>query len=218
MKQQSLDHEHWLDLSEAAEYLGVHFTTLRRWADAGFLPVLRTPGKRRRFSKSALDTFLEQMKQDGPAAGLLAIQPLQERAIDNARESVRGLPASNTWLERIDQEQRARMRGTGHRLTALLLQYNSRTDGGDAFLEEGKRIMREYSQVCANHGLSLQDTVRIFLFFRRSILDAVHETGHLANSDDSAGLRLYHRTTDFLDLLVLELIDSYQQSKSLIQE
>lgn len=217
MKHQILDHEQWLDLSEAAEYLGVHFTTLRRWADAGFLPYLRTPGKRRRFTKKALDTFLEQMRQDESKAQV-AIQPIQDRAIGIARESVRGLPASTGWLERINQQQRASMKGTGHRLTALLLQYNSRTDGGEAFLEEGKRIMRDYSQVCASNHLSLQDTVQIFLFFRRSILDAVHETGYLVGRGDSDGQGLYQRTTDFLDTLVLELIDGYQHSTTFIQK
>ena len=36
----------WLDLSAAADYLGVHFTTLRRWTDDGKVPCIRTPGGR----------------------------------------------------------------------------------------------------------------------------------------------------------------------------
>ena len=39
----------WLTLSEAAEQLGVHPTTLRRWADNGDIPVSVTPGGHRRF-------------------------------------------------------------------------------------------------------------------------------------------------------------------------
>ena len=34
----------WLSLSDAAEYLGVHPSTVRAWADKGDLPVHRTAG------------------------------------------------------------------------------------------------------------------------------------------------------------------------------
>jgi excisionase family DNA binding protein len=209
MKRKNLEHETWLELAEAAEYLGVHFSTLRRWADAGEIPFLRTPGKRRRFTLAALEAFLQQRKQ-GSANPLALAQPLQERAIDHARTGLRNMPVSESWFGRLNEAQRAGMRGTGHRLMALLLQYNSRQEGGEVFLEEGKRILRDYGQVCQEIGLSLPETVRIFLFFRRSILDAVHETGSIGGREDQTGLHLYHRTTDFLDELIVELIGGYQ--------
>lgn len=102
-----------------------------------------------------------------------------------------------------------RMRGTGQRLMALLIQYNSRCEGGDVFLDEGCRITREYSLVCREAGLSVEDTAQVFLFFRRSILDAIHETGYLGGPDDQEGARLYARSNDFLDQLLLDLIGSY---------
>lgn len=209
MKQNEIDRDTWLDLSDAAEYLGIHFTTLRRWADAGQVPYLRTPGNRRRFSLRALQAFLHQLQLAGGALQT-DLQPLQERAIDHTRENIRNLPMKEGWLPRLDPGQRARMKGTGHLLMALLLQYNTHGDGGDAFLDEGRRIMRDYSQICASAGLSLQETVRIFLFFRSSILDAVHETGYLGGGDDHAGRQLYQRSNEFMDTLILELIGGYQ--------
>lgn len=209
MKRKDLDHETWLDLAEAAEYLGVHFSTLRRWADSGAIPYIRTPGKRRRFSLEVLEAFLEQRRQGGPSA-LALVQPLEERAIDYARTGLHSRPDSQDWLARLNEAQRAGMRGTGHRLMALLLQYNSRLDGCEAYLEEGRRILREYGRICRDSGLSLPETVRIFLFFRRSILDAVQETRSIGGGEDSTGLQLYHRTTDFLDELLVELIGGYQ--------
>src|SRR5512141_2507723 len=80
--------EHWLDLSEAAHYLGVHFTTLRRWADAGQVPCIRTPGGRRRFAAADLQVFLESLRQShlqGPGAGT-AMVPLEARTLDVARQ------------------------------------------------------------------------------------------------------------------------------------
>lgn len=208
MKQNHFRREVWMDLSEAAEYLGVHFTTLRRWADAGEISYMRTPGKRRRFSLKALEDFIEK-RQQGHEVEENWDEPLKARAINLARASVQNIRGSEKWLDQIDQEQRMHMKSTGHRLMALLLQYNSRSEGGEAFLEEGKRIMGEYSQVCAVKGLSMLETVRIFLFFRLSILDAVHETSYLHSGSDQDSLRLFHRTTKFLDDLILELIGSY---------
>jgi excisionase family DNA binding protein len=199
--------ETWLDLTEAADYLGVHFSTLRRWADAGEISCLRTPGGRRRFSLGGLDAFLRARRQGGEA---LQIQPLQELAINHARSGIRSLPDSEQLFARLSADQRAGMKGTGHRLMALLLQYNSRPEGGEAYLAEGQRIMRDYGQVCRQIGLSLPETVRIFLFFRRSILDAVHETGFIGGRDDQLGMSLYQRTNEFLDDLIVELIGGFQ--------
>ncbi len=222
MKPKKVDHETWLDLSAAADYLGVHFTTLRRWADAGEIAFIRTPGGRRRFSVKTLAQFVEQMRvspaleQVEQPAGLTvqAGSPLQERAIGLAREHVRDLSNGGSWLSRLSEEQRHAMKGTGHRLTALMLQFNSRDDGGEAYLEEGCRIMRDYSQVCSSIGLSLTETVNVFLLFRRSILDAVHQTGYLGGAEDYEGQRIYHHTTVFLDQILVELISSYLQAPS----
>ena len=40
----------WLTLSQAARFLDVHPTTLRRWANNGDLPAMVTPGGHRRFA------------------------------------------------------------------------------------------------------------------------------------------------------------------------
>lgn len=211
MKRNEIEHETWLDLSKAAKYLGVHFTTLRRWADSGAVPCLRTPGGRRRFSVKALDQFIrERSSVDGDGQTPLALIPVRDRAIDHARQTIRGMSSSNnSWMVRLSSDQRALMRGTGHRLTALLLQFNSRGDGGEAFLDEGRRIIREYSRICSTAGFSLDETVRIYLFFSRSIVDAIYETAHIGGSDDFEGKRLFSRTMDFMEGLLLDLISSY---------
>ena len=52
----------WLTLKEASEFLGVHFTTLRGWADRGEIPVFRTPGGHRRFGHNDLRRFLAERR------------------------------------------------------------------------------------------------------------------------------------------------------------
>jgi excisionase family DNA binding protein len=48
----------WLTLGQAAEYLGVAQSTVRKWSDGGRLRAFYTPGKHRRFRKEDLDSFL----------------------------------------------------------------------------------------------------------------------------------------------------------------
>ena len=48
----------WLTLGEAARYLGVAQSTVRKWSDGGRLSAFYTPGGHRRFRRSDLDSFL----------------------------------------------------------------------------------------------------------------------------------------------------------------
>jgi excisionase family DNA binding protein len=50
-----------LRLSVAAELLGVHPDTLRRWADAGRLRVYRTPTGERRFRRADVKALLREV-------------------------------------------------------------------------------------------------------------------------------------------------------------
>jgi excisionase family DNA binding protein len=48
----------WLTLGQAAAYLGVAQSTVRKWSDGGRLPAFYTPGGHRRFRQHDLDAFL----------------------------------------------------------------------------------------------------------------------------------------------------------------
>jgi excisionase family DNA binding protein len=198
----------WLDLSEAAHYLGVHFTTLRRWADAGQVPCIRTPGGRRRFAAADLDQFLAGLRQTPTRA----LTPLDAATLDAARRQLHDHSGPNAdWQARFGEEQRSRFRYTGQRLLGLLIQFGGRSDAGDAFLEEGRRLAAEYGQTCCRAGMSITETVKTFLFFGHSMLSAVQQAGALHSGHDAEGLRLYQRMSDFLDSILLAVIESYCQ-------
>ena len=57
----------WLTLGQAAKYLGVAQSTIRKWSDSGRLPAFYTPGGHRRFRLGDLDEFLSGSR--GAAAG-----------------------------------------------------------------------------------------------------------------------------------------------------
>lgn len=56
----------WLTLGQAAKYLGVSDSTVRKWADAGRLAAFATPGGHRRFRRADLDEFLQDARVAGP--------------------------------------------------------------------------------------------------------------------------------------------------------
>ena len=62
----------WLTLGQAAKYLGVAQSTIRKWSDTGRVPAFYTPGGHRRYRRMDLDVFLERSgpggtPKDGPS-------------------------------------------------------------------------------------------------------------------------------------------------------
>ena len=57
----------FLNVSEAAGFLGVSAASLRKWSDDGLVPVYRTPGGQRRYSPGDLEEFLDSMRQPSHA-------------------------------------------------------------------------------------------------------------------------------------------------------
>src|SRR3954467_9188853 len=52
----------WLTLGQAAKFLGVAQSTIRKWSDVGRVPAFYTPGGHRRYRRSGLDRFLERSR------------------------------------------------------------------------------------------------------------------------------------------------------------
>lgn len=63
----------WLTLGQAAKYLGVAQSTIRKWSDGGRLPAFYTPGGHRRFRRGDLDRFLGSSRVAGTAASRVLI-------------------------------------------------------------------------------------------------------------------------------------------------
>jgi excisionase family DNA binding protein len=54
----------WLRLGQAAQFLGVAQSTMRKWSDSGRVRAFYTPGGHRRFRRRDLEDFVES---SGPA-------------------------------------------------------------------------------------------------------------------------------------------------------
>jgi excisionase family DNA binding protein len=77
----------WLTLGQAARFLGVAQSTIRKWSDQGRVPAFYTPGGHRRYRRHDLETFLGRSGPGGKTkAGPLVLLVDDD---DRVRELVR---------------------------------------------------------------------------------------------------------------------------------
>ncbi|MDX6426543.1 MAG: hypothetical protein QOD52_1948 [Gaiellaceae bacterium] len=63
----------WLTLGQAAKFLGVAQSTIRKWSDQGRVPAFYTPGGHRRYRRRDLETFLDRSGPGGKSGGPLVL-------------------------------------------------------------------------------------------------------------------------------------------------
>jgi excisionase family DNA binding protein len=81
------DDSEWLTLGQAARFLGVAQSTIRKWSDQGRVPAFYTPGGHRRYRRTDLEVFVERSGPGGKTkAGPLVLLVDDD---DKVRELVR---------------------------------------------------------------------------------------------------------------------------------
>ena len=202
----------WLSLSDASEMLGVHPTTLRRWADAGEVPCFRTPGGHRRFRRSDLAAWV------GDPHATTALTSRSGALVQSAGSFTRQEMAAHDvtaeqWYVAFEGDNdRQRMRDTGRRLFGLALQYMSRTRDHEPILHEGRRIGSFYGEQSARHGMSLVDTVRALFFFRESLMRAARPGQASFGQYDAEDVRIHRQLRHFLDEVMYACLASYEET------
>jgi excisionase family DNA binding protein len=103
----------WLTLGQAAKYLGVAQSTIRKWSDQGRVPAFYTPGGHRRYRRRDLDTFLERSgpgsrDREGPTVLIVDDDP-GTRAVVRASLELEGFEvveaeSGTTGLAAVDAE------------------------------------------------------------------------------------------------------------------
>ena len=63
----------WLTLGQAAKFLGVAQSTIRKWSDQGRVTAFYTPGGHRRYRRRDLETFLDRSGPGGRTDGPLVL-------------------------------------------------------------------------------------------------------------------------------------------------
>jgi len=142
----------WLSLSEASGLLGVHASTLRRWADSGRVPCQRTPGGHRRFSRHQLMPLLDgAVNQDEELAG-------------------QGEVEQQPWHRAFaDAGCVPEMREIGQRLSGILLQHMMREPVDARYAEQARLLGGQYASATLAAGIPLPLAVEAFSYYRASL-------------------------------------------------
>jgi excisionase family DNA binding protein len=199
--------EQWLTLSEAASSLGVHGTTLRRWADNGQIPFMLTPGGHRRFAISDLNQFAASHRQ---AQAPSSIEQLwAEKALTHTRQAITAHKDEN-WLAQYDDSMREQHRLLGRRLMGLTLQYISDPQANGTLLKEAGEIGKQYGRLSIQSNLPLTEALQATLLFRDMLVDTAFQLPSSASIKPEANLRLMRRINELLNVVHLAIAQAYE--------
>jgi excisionase family DNA binding protein len=195
----------WLTLSQAAERLNVHPSTLRRWADNGNLPVLLTPGGHRRFAVSDLEKFAAEHRVEH----VEAIEELwADEALSQARQEI-VVHRDESWLAGYDNAARQRHRQLGQRLMGLTMRFLADDADAEPLLAEAQQTGREYGQMALDMAQPLSDALHAALFFRDTLVETALHLPESAHVRPEASLRLLRRINLLLNTVHLAIAEVY---------
>ena len=169
---QITDKSQWLSLRDACRLLDVSNTTLRQWADNGYLRVYRTPGGHRRFLRSDVESFANAPEQAQDQVRDDAVEGSALRKI--RRRLGRNDVLQQPWYQSVEEEGKVRMRLFGRRLHSILLQESSARRRRQELLDEAHLLGHEYGTEMSERGVALKDTIEAFVFFRTMVLDSTN--------------------------------------------
>lgn len=205
MTEQQPHVEKWLTLGEAAGLLGVHATTLRRWADNGDIPVMLTPGGHRRFANSDIERFAQERHGTRRVEGLVEVWA--DQAMTQTRQEI-VVHQDQTWLTHIDDARRDHHRVLGRQLMGLTLQYLADENGGK-LLEEARNIGRQYAELGLQAQMPLPEVLQAALFFRDTLVESALQLPESTRVRPDANARLMRRINKLLNAVHLAIAEEY---------
>jgi excisionase family DNA binding protein len=198
----------WLSLSDAANILGVHPSTVRLWSDKGILPVRKTQGGHRRYKRSEISIWAES--NDG--SRLEAPQLIQE-VIRNLRIQISdGSLDRESWYQKLDEEARLKYQASGRSLFHGLMNYVASKD--EEAKTEAYAIGYEYASRARRYQLSYVDATRAFLFFRSKLFDAFNKVLSETKAPVVQTSQMYKTLNLFMDDIQIYLLQTYESLES----
>lgn len=211
------DYTDWLSLSEASELIGVHPSTLRRWADAGTVQCTRTPGGHRRFRRAALDRYLASREHEDAQHAPSATELSPMEALEEEGVAIEAMMRRHWHEPFVEAEVVDRMRELGQRLLGLLIQYLTRREEDERFLKEGREIGYDYGHESYAANVELLDAVEAFLYFRTNFAQtAAHLPATAKLTDGHESVRLYQRIDRFMNSILIGLIAAYEEARGYV--
>lgn len=199
--------DEWLSLSDAADLLGVHPSTVRIWSDKGVLPVHKTQGGHRRFKRGELLLWAESNSTSREEA--LEPEGMMQEVVKNIRMQIsEGGLQEETWYQKLDEDARAQYRLSARSLFQGLMTYMA-TNGREAE-SEAYAIGYEYASRARRYSLSYVDAAKAFLFFRETLVESVIKVYTEANIPARRATEMYSRMHAFTDEILISLLETYR--------
>jgi excisionase family DNA binding protein len=205
---QNTDQSIYLSLSEASRLLGVHNTTLRRWADAGTVPVYVTPGGHRRFALHDIEALSERKTLSGKALA----NAWARRAIERAREEMQRAELSPSWLAALDDEERESWRSVSMQLVGIVIRYVNIQDDDDEtlLLTEARNIGSDYAARARARQIPLTTALEVALFFGESLVSAAMDMPEQDKLPPDVSAWLSRRISRVLNVVKLAVAAGYE--------
>ena len=198
--------DEWLSLSQAAKQLGVHPSTVRAWADHGYLPSQRTQGGHRRFRRSDVDLRMHTRNESStPEAASVFANVLRNTRIQISESNLE----AEKWYRKMDSESREQYRLSGRSLVEGLVGHLTTTD--DGLEAEARSLGYEYASRGQRVGLTSVEAAHAFQFFRTAVLDAIltaYENADVRSPQIWA--ELLRKINSFSDEIMITLLDTYE--------
>ncbi len=210
MMTQLSETDKWLSLSAAAKELGVHLTTLRRWADNGEIPVMLTPGGHRRFSTAVIAQFSQQRRT--LSAGSIETT-WADQALTQTRQEIVVRGNQQTWITTLNDAARLQYRILGKQLLGLTMQYLSDENGGE-ILVEAANIGHQYGEIGLHARLPLTEALEASMFFRDMLMETALQLPENTRIKPDANMRLLRRINTLLNTVQLGIAEVYDVSFS----
>ena len=202
----------WLSINAACAYLGVDQSTLRRWSDAGKVPVFRTPGGHRRYAEDDLRALVGEgpRRQERPR---ISRQALTDRSLSAYEDEYVRAARERRWFQAYSPATQEEHRRLGRRLVDLAVRYAAAPPGaGDrpSLLGEGRQIGEHYGRAGAAAGLGATETVEAFLYFRFPVVRAV--MGLIEEEELAArrAVRLFVEIGHFMDQVLVATVRAHE--------
>jgi excisionase family DNA binding protein len=200
----------YLSLSEASRLLGVHTTTLRRWADAGVVPVYLTPGGHRRFARTDIEALIEQHS----VSGQTLVSTWAQRALEQARTELERTEQQPSWLSRLGNNERDTWRRVSQQLMGVVLRYVSSQEDDAILLDQARSIGLDYAYHARRIGMPLAVALEAALFFRDSLVEAAMNLPEPVNVRADANARLLRRISQVLNVVQIAVAAGYEHENS----
>lgn len=203
------DHPRWLTLKDASAFLGVHYTTVRNWADRGEIRVFRTPGGHRRFSLDDLRKFLEERTE---RTNLVDSDELVDTAVVRVRREIQSIPPEETrWRYALAEGESDVHRARGRRLFSLAISFVLKPNQRQRILREARELGETYGRDAVQNDVGLRETGKAVQFFRGQLTQLLRggENPRVLDADD---IRVRQLLDQFLDEVLFAVLDGYEHA------